>query len=98
MDVTPTPAVPATPVPVAAAPKGTEAETAKKFEAVFIGQMTRTMMETVETDEQFGGGHGEAMFRGVMAEQLGTAIAQRGGIGLAPAVMEQIIRLQGGIR
>lgn len=91
MQVQPTPA----PAPPATAAKGQEAETARKFEAVFIGQMTRTMMETVETDEQFGGGHGEEMFRGVLAEQLGSAIAARGGIGLAPAILDQIIRLQG---
>jgi Rod binding domain-containing protein len=35
------------------------------------------------------------MFRGILAERLGVEMAQRGGIGLAPAVMDQIIRLQG---
>ncbi|KQS46938.1 MULTISPECIES: rod-binding protein [unclassified Sphingomonas] len=82
--------------PPSAAAKGTEAKTAKSFEAVFLGQMTQMMMETVETDGPFGGGHGEEMFRGVLAEKLGTAIAAKGGIGLAPAVMAQIIKLQGG--
>ena len=71
-------------------------KTAREFEAVFIGQMTQLMMESVPADGEFSGGHGEQMFRGVMAEKLGTAIAKRGGIGIAPAVMEQIIKLQGG--
>lgn len=70
--------------------------TAREFEAVFIGQMTKIMMETVPTDGPFTGGHGEEMFRGVMAEQLGDAIAKRGGIGLAPAVLAQILKMQGG--
>lgn len=70
--------------------------TAEKFEAVFLGQMTQLMMESVETGDQFSGGHGEEMFRGVLAEKLGTAMAAKGGIGLAPAVMAQIIKLQGG--
>ncbi len=70
--------------------------TAREFEAVFIGQMTRLMMDSAEVDGPFSGGHGEEMFRGVLAEQLGTEITKRGGLGLAPAVLDQIIRLQGG--
>ena len=70
-------------------------ETAQAFEATFIGQMTQLMLESVEEGE-FSGGHGEQMFRGVLSEHLGTAIAAKGGIGLAPAVMDQIIKLQGG--
>lgn len=71
------------------------AGTARDFEAVFLGQMARIMLESVEMGEQFSGGHGEQMFRGILAENLGTEMARRGGVGLAPAVMEQIIRLQG---
>jgi flagellar protein FlgJ len=63
---------------------------------VFIGQMTQMMMETAQPDGEFTGGHGEEMFRGVLAEKMGTAIAKRGGVGLAPAVLDQIIKLQGG--
>ncbi|MFL9841546.1 rod-binding protein [Sphingomonas sp. ST-64] len=79
--------------PTARTPKSEE--TAKAFEAVFIGQMTQLMLESVEQGE-FSGGHGEQMFRGVLAEQLGTAMSAKGGIGLAPHVLDQIIKLQGG--
>ncbi len=72
------------------------AKTAQSFEAVFLGQMTQMMMATVESDGPFSGGHGEEMFRGVLAEKLGTAIAATGGIGIAPAVLKQIIALQEG--
>jgi len=94
--VTPTPRLPS--VTAAAATKGSAAaqKTAKDFEAVFIGQMTQMMMETAQPEGDFSGGHGEEMFRGVLAEKLGTAIAKRGGIGLAPTVLDQIIKLQGG--
>ena len=71
------------------------AGTARDFEAVFLGQMARIMLESVEMGEHLSGGHGEQMFRGILAENLGTEMARRGGIGLAPAVMEQIIRMQG---
>lgn len=71
------------------------AETAKSFEAVFLGQMTQMMLESVGKGE-FNGGAGEDMFRGVLAEKLGTEMANRGGIGLAPAVLDSILKLQQG--
>lgn len=91
---------PASLPPAGASPASAEkaaAKSAHDFEAVFVGQMTKMMMESVETQGQFGGGHGEEMFRGVLAEQLGGAITARGGLGLAPAVMKQIIAMQGGL-
>ena len=86
--------------PATAAPKIPKVDgskkTAQNFEAVFLGQMAQMMMSTVEQGEQFSGGHGEEMFRGVLAEKLGTAMAARGGVGIAPLVMQQIIKMQGG--
>lgn len=82
-----------------AAPSPSDAKAvkaAKDFEAVFVGQMTKIMMETATPEGDFSGGHGEEMFRGVLADQLGPAIAARGGIGIAPIVLAQIIRMQGG--
>lgn len=72
------------------------AGTAREFEAVFVGQITKLMMEMVETDDGFSGGHAEEMFRGILAEQMGNEIAKRGNFGLAPAVMEQMIKMQEG--
>ena len=92
-DVTAFPAAaPARPLPKVD-PKNVE--TAKKFEAVFLGQMTQLMLESVEKGE-FNGGSGEDMFRGILAEKLGTEMANRGGIGLAPSVLDQILKLQQG--
>lgn len=68
-------------------------KTAHEFEAVFLGQITKLMFENVEPGE-FSGGHGEEIFRGVMAERIGDEIARTNGIGLAPAVFEQIIKMQ----
>lgn len=69
-------------------------KTARDFEAVFAGQLAKLMMESVEIDEQFGGGHGEEMFRGILAERLGDEIARRGSFGLKDAVVAQIHRLR----
>jgi len=71
------------------------AKAARAFESVFVGQMIRIMMDTAPADGPFNGGHGEEMFRGVLAEQMGDAIARGGGFGLAPAVLAQILRMQG---
>ena len=71
-------------------------ETAQKFESVFLGQMTQLMLESVQKEGDFNGGAGEEMFRGVLAEKLGTEMAKRGGVGLAPQVLDQIIKLQQG--
>ena len=93
----------ASPAPVAAPlpakRRETPAEaTAREFEAVFLGQMAKLMMESVEVGDEFSGGHGEEMFRGVLAEKLGAEMAKGGGIGLAPAVLDQIIRMQEGAK
>lgn len=83
--------------PATATQKAAEAkQTAQKFEAVFLGQMTQLMMQSVETGDEFSGGHGEEMFRGVLAEKLGSEMARTGGVGLAPSVLAQIIKMQGG--
>ena len=85
--------------PLSAALPSTPAQrlnTARDFEAVFLGQVTKLMFESVELDPQFSGGEGEAMFRGVMAEELGTMIAACGGLGIAAAVAAQIERIEGG--
>ena len=82
-------AVPALPVPVRAK------NTAREFEAVFLGQMTKLMMESIEPGD-FSGGHGEEMFRGILAEDLGREMAKGRGIGLSDKVMAEIVRLQGG--
>lgn len=72
------------------------AQTAKEFEAMFLGQMTKMMLESVQKGGNFNGGAGEEMFQGVLAEKLGTEIANRGGIGLAPSVLDSILKLQQG--
>jgi Rod binding domain-containing protein len=71
------------------------AQTAKDFEGMFLGQMTKMMLESVEKGE-VNGGAGEEMFKGVLAEKLGTEMANRGGVGLAPMVLDSILKLQQG--
>jgi len=68
----------------------------QEFESVLIGEMVNTMFSTVETDSMFGGGQAEEIYRSMMGQEMGREIARRGGLGLTPALMSEMIRLQGG--
>ena len=87
------PALPSTVQPEGAS-REKFAKTAEEFEAVFLGEMSKLMLESVDMGEEFSGGHAEEVFRGMLAEKLGGEIARRGGVGLAPSVMEQMIKMQ----
>ncbi|MDE1147669.1 MAG: rod-binding protein [Azospirillaceae bacterium] len=67
---------------------------AKDFESVFISQMLQHMWEGVEVDPNFGGGHAEEMFRGMMIEEQAKAITKGGGIGIAKEIKEEMVRMQ----
>jgi Rod binding domain-containing protein len=67
---------------------------AKEFEAVFIAQMLKPMFETVETNEMFGGGNAENIYKSMMVDEYGKIIAEQGGIGLADALKSQLIEMQ----
>lgn len=69
-------------------------ETAEDFEAVFLGQMLKPMFDGIETDGMFGGGQAEKMYRDLMVDEYGKAISKAGGIGIADAVMREMIKLQ----
>ena len=56
--------------------------------------MLAPMFEGLETDELFGGGPGEDIYRSILVEEYGKAIARSGGIGIADAVQREILRLQ----
>lgn len=69
-------------------------ETAQDFEAVFLSQMIKPMFEGIETDGPFGGGQAEGMWRSLMVDEYGKSIAKNGGIGIADAVMSEMLKLQ----
>jgi len=67
---------------------------AQDFEAVFLARMLAPMFEGLKTDGPFGGGHAEGIYRSMMVDEMGTAIARSGGIGIADSIYEQLLRLQ----
>lgn len=69
-------------------------QVAEEFESVFLAEMLRPMFENTEAEAPFGGGPGEDIWRNMQIDEYGKAISRKGGIGIADAVMEHMIRLQ----
>ena len=67
---------------------------AKDFEAFFISQMMDQMFAGLATDGLFGGGQAEKVFRGMLNQEYGKAIAEQGGFGLGAMVSRELIGLQ----
>jgi Rod binding domain-containing protein len=78
------------------ATKGKVDSASQDFESVFISQMLETAFDTVPTDGPMGGGLGENIFRSMMIQNIGKDMARQGGIGLAPNIRTELLRLQEG--
>ncbi|MDG4718302.1 MULTISPECIES: rod-binding protein [Thalassospira] len=77
----------------------TEAEARKageEFESMFLGQMLSHMFSGIETNEMFGGGHGETMMRSMLVDEYAKEMTRAGGIGIADAVTREILKIQEG--
>lgn len=68
--------------------------TAQEFEAVFLSEMMSHIFNNLETNEMFGGGKGEEMYKSMMVREYGNQMATKGGIGLAKHISAQMIKLQ----
>ena len=69
-------------------------EIAIEFEAFFLGQMMQPMFAGIGAEEPFGGGYAEKMWRTLMVDEYGKAMAKAGGIGIADSVQREILRMQ----
>ena len=68
---------------------------AEDFETMAINQLLEPMFDTVDTSEGFfGGGAGEQNFRPMLVSEMAKAVEQRGGLGLATPVYEQMLKMQ----
>ncbi len=67
---------------------------AEEFEALFISEMLSPVFENLDTGGLFGGGQGEKIYRSLMVQEYGKAIAKAGGIGIADTVQREILRMQ----
>lgn len=65
---------------------------AEDFEAVFLSQLLGGMMQGLSADGPLGGG--DDPFTAMLRDEYGKLIARGGGVGVADAVMRQLLRAQ----
>lgn len=73
-------------------------QAAENFEAVYLSQMLAPMFESLKSDGWFGAGPGEDIYRSMMVEEYGKAIARSGGLGIADNVERELLRLQEAVK
>ena len=66
---------------------------AQNFEAMFLAQMMQPMVAEIGKDDPFAG-PGQDIWRSMQAEEYGKAMAKSGGIGIADAVLSEMIKMQ----
>ena len=86
-------AVPALP---AATPeqKAKIAKVSRDYEASFLSIMLGQMQAGVQSGT-FGGGQGEDVFKSFMNDAMAKSMTAHGGVGLAPRLNAEMLRLQG---
>ena len=67
---------------------------AEDFEAFFAGEYFEQMFSGIQPDPVTGGGQGEAMFRSLMIQEYGKAVAKQHALGIADVVKRQLLQLQ----
>ena len=69
-------------------------QTAREFEAFFLSQVLNSMSSGLETENMFGGGESEKMFRGMLNDEYSKAMSRNNSIGIADAVYREMLALQ----
>ena len=92
-------AVSAPSVSTSAAPDAKVLKAAQDFEAMAIGQMLEPMFATVDTSQSmFSGGAGEESFKPMLVTEMAKEVEAHGGLGLADAIYQQMLKMQEGHR
>ncbi len=69
-------------------------QVAEDFEAFFLSQFLQPMFADLSAEAPFGGGMAEEMWRTLQVDEYGKAMARAGGVGIADAVLKEILILQ----
>lgn len=69
-------------------------EAAREFEAVFLAQILGQLNAGPGADQLFGDGPGQAVFQDLFNQELAKLISRSGGIGVADAVLQEMLKLQ----
>lgn len=91
-------AVAATPHPPQAPKTGMTPErlrrAAGEFEAFYLAQALQPMFEGISSEAPFGGGMAEEMWRSLLVDEYGKAMAKAGGIGIADTIVRSLVDVQ----
>jgi len=91
-------AVPAHALPLATpAQRKKAADAAEAFEAQMLSSLLQPMFAGASTSTKapFGGGEAEQTYKSFMADAIAKQTAKAGGIGMAPVVMREMLKMQG---
>ncbi|HYB09022.1 MAG TPA: rod-binding protein [Alphaproteobacteria bacterium] len=90
----PTPALSALKAATAPGTGANDADkTATEFEAMALGEFISAMFTTPEKG-MFSGGNAGQIYRSLLTQEYGKAIAKAGGLGIAKEVKREILKLQ----
>ena len=67
---------------------------AQDFEAFFLSQALQPMFADVGNDPMFGGGYAEKVWQAMQVDEYAKAMTRSGGVGIADAVLRQILATQ----
>lgn len=67
---------------------------AEDFEAFFAGLVFDEMSSDIEPDPVTGGGEGESMFKSLLNQEFGKAVAKTHALGIADIVQKQLLQIQ----
>jgi peptidoglycan hydrolase FlgJ len=84
----------AAPSTAATADPAAARKTAEDFESFFLSQSFESMFAGVDADSVFGGGSAETVYRSLLLQEYSKVAARRGGIGIANAVQQEVLRAQ----
>jgi peptidoglycan hydrolase FlgJ len=69
-------------------------KTATDFESMFLEQMFNHMFSTIPVNSTFGGGQAEETMRSFLTGAYAKQMVKAGGIGLAPHIASEILKIQ----
>lgn len=70
------------------------AKVAEDFEAFFAGLVFDQMSSDLKPDPVMGGGEGEDMFKSLLNQEYGKAVARTHSLGIADIVQRQLLQIQ----
>jgi peptidoglycan hydrolase FlgJ len=69
-------------------------KTAEEFATFFFSQSLESVFSNMSADKLFGGGSGEEVYKSLLTQEYGKAMAHSAGAGLTDTVRREILRLQ----